>query len=244
MTRPEQWRRLLGMPPKCLHAILLVERCPLVLVLSWRLWQDVVWVQLELTLPHVAADVGPVTECVQIVVHLRQHIQTFVPRELRDGQDVERLAPPLLQRVIHQHGICLIPLSPRRRSRMRPLQPLIGPNPRQPLIALHPRIVIRRRQAEGIPCPDEHAALDLGRTQELVDHVTDVVRAGGGPDDDVEGVEAVGEEVAGVGALYEVGGAFPGGAVEEGAVEVDYDEDTARGGEEGGRTECLGEVFS
>lgn len=61
-------------------------------------------------------------------------------------------------------------------------------------------------------------------------HLLHIVRPCGGPDCNVEGVEAVGEEVARVRTLDEVGGAAAGWTIEEGAVEIDDDQYTARNG--------------
>lgn len=118
----------------------------------------------------------------------------------------------------------------------------VRPDGRQPLVALDPRIVVVQREAKLITSPDEETLGALLGGEQAVDHLVDVVGPGRGPDGDVEGVEAVAEELLGVGPLDEMEGVALGGPVEEGTVEIHDDENATRGGEGHGRGGCAEEV--
>lgn len=148
-----------------------------------------------------------------------------------------RLAPPLLERIVHQNRVSLVPAAPPGGIRVGGNDGRVGPQPGQPLVDLHAGVVVLRGESKVLPRPDDDAAGHVLGGEELLDHLVDVLRAGGRPDGQLEVVEAVLHELLRVGAGHEVEGAALGGAVEERAVEVQDDED-ATGLGEGRRWSC------
>ncbi|CAH0024127.1 unnamed protein product [Clonostachys rhizophaga] len=154
----------------------------------------------------------------------------FQTRELRNSQQIMRLTSPLLEGIVHQNRVSLVPATPPGGIRM-------GGDDGRPLVDLHAGVVVLRGQSKVLPRPDDDAAGHVLGGEELLDHLVDVLRAGGRPDGQLEVVEAVLHEFPRMGASHEVEGAALRGAVEERAVEVQDDED-ATGLSEGGRWSC------
>ncbi|GKT85079.1 LOW QUALITY PROTEIN: elongation factor 1-gamma [Colletotrichum tofieldiae] len=197
---------------------------------------------------------------VEVVVDLGHHVARLVcvAKEFGDLEEVVRLAARLLERVVDEHGVGLVPAAAVCGVRVRRLHVLLTPDHIQALVDLHAQLVVGVRQAEAVAAPDGEDAAAVrapvglataaraaagGAQEELVAHGLDVARTGRGPDDDMEGVEAVLQEAPGVGPLDEGGCLAAVRAVEEGAVEVHDDEDGARGGEEGRRDVSAAEVI-
>lgn len=162
-------------------------------------------------------------------MNLRKDIQRLGVEALKLGQleDVVRLAAALFDRVVDQHGVCLVPALAVGRGRVRGEHARVVPNGRQALVDLDAGGVVGGREAELVAGPDDDALCALGGREQLRDHLVDVFGPGRGPDGDVEGVDAVVEELARVRPLDEVEGVALVGAVEERAVEVHDDEDAA-----------------
>lgn len=200
----------------------------------WRR-QCIVWVNLKRTVSYVAAYVGLVAQRIEIVVNLRKDIQRFGLEALKLGQleDVVWLAAALFDRVVDQHGVCLVPALAVGRGRVGSEHAGVVPDGRQALVDLDAGGVVGGAEAELVAGPDDDALCALGGGEQLRDHLVDVFGPGRGPDGDVEGVDAVVEELARVRPLDEVEGVALVGAVEERAVEVHDDED-ATGLAEGG----------
>lgn len=164
-------------------------------------------------------------------MNLRKDIQRLGVEALKLGQleDVVRLAAALLGRVVNQHSVCLVPaLTVGGGRRVGGQHAGVVPDGRQALVDLDAGGVVGGGEAELVAGPDDDALGALGGGEQLRDHLVDVFGAGRGPDGDVEGVDAVVEELARVGPLDEVEGVALVGAVEERAVEVHDDEDAAR----------------
>lgn len=162
--------------------------------------------------------------------------------ELGHRQDVVGLAPALLARVVDQHGVGLVPARAGGGVRVGGPDARVVPEAGEPLVHLDAGVVVVAREAEAVAGPDDDAARALVGREELGDHVVYVLGPRGRPYRQVERVEAVLEEAPGVGALDEVRRAPGRGPVEEGAVEVEDDEDAARLGEQRGRREGLRQV--
>lgn len=162
-------------------------------------------------------------------MNLRKDIQRLGVETLKLGQleDVVRLAAALFDRVVDQHGVCLVPALAVSRGRVRGEHARVVPNGRQALVDLDAGGVVGGRETELVAGPDDDALCALGGREQLRDHLVDVFGPGRGPDGDVEGVDAVVEELARVRPLDEVEGVALVGAVEERAVEVHDDEDAA-----------------
>ncbi|CAG9999876.1 unnamed protein product [Clonostachys byssicola] len=143
-----------------------------------------------------------------------------------------RLTPPLLERIIHQNRVTLIPATSPGGIRVGGDDGRVGPQP-----DLHAGVVVLRGEPKVLPRPDDDAAGHVLGGEELLDHLVDVLRAGGRPDGQLEVVEAVLHEFSRVGPRDEVEGPPLGGPVEERAVEVQDDED-ATGLGEGGWWSC------
>src|SRR4051794_5926243 len=110
---------------------------------------------------------------------------------------VVRLAPRLLLAVVDEDRVALAPGPVLAvAGRVRRADDGVAPDAAEPLVALPPGRVVLGGQAEAVAAPDgdDAAALLRGR-QELGAHGVDVVRARRGPDHDVEGVNAVGQEL-------------------------------------------------
>lgn len=84
----------------------------------------------------------------------------------------------------------------------------------------------------------------MRRVEQAGDHFLYIVRLCGGPDGDVERVEAVSEKLASVGAFDEVEGPAAGGTIEKCPVEVNDDEDAVRRREGTRGDESLSKVLS
>lgn len=118
----------------------------------------------------------------------------------------------------------------------------VVPDGRQALVDLDSSGVVGGGEAELVAGPDDDALCALGGGEQLRNHLVDVFGAGRGPDGDVEGVDAVVEELAGVGPLDEVERVALVGTVEERAVEIHDDEDAARLAEGERGRQGLGDV--
>lgn len=177
-------------------------------------------------------------------MNLWKHVQRFVVEALELGQlkDVVRLAAALFCRIINQHGVCLIPALAVGGSWVGGQDLRVVPDGRQALVDLNAGRVVGGGEAELVAGPDDDALGALLGGEQLRDHLVDVFGAGRGPDCDVEGVDAVVEELARMGALDEVEGVSLVGAVEQSSVEVHDDEYAARLAEGRGGRQGIGHV--
>lgn len=175
---------------------------------------------------------------------LRQHVGRFVGETLKLGQleDVVGLAAALFSRVVDEDGVCLVPALALGGGRVGGGNGWVVPDAGEALVALDAGGVVGGGEAELVAAPDDEALCALLGGEQLGDHLVDVFGAGRGPDGDVEGVDAVVEELAGVGPLDEVEGVALVGAVEQRAVEVHDDEDAAGVAEGRRQREGLGDV--
>ena len=96
-------------------------------------------------------------------------------RKLRNGQDIVRLAPSLFPRIIHQHGIALIPAAAIRKFRMGRSNLGLAPDDGQPLVHLHAGVIVGLGKAKLVACPDDNTLLALLGSEQLRDHVVHVL---------------------------------------------------------------------
>lgn len=155
---------------------------------------------------YVAADVGLVAERIQVVVDLWQHVGRLVAEALKLGEleDVVGLAAALFGRVVDQDGVCLVPALALGGGRVGGHDAGVVPDAGQALVALDAGGVVGGGEAELVAAPDEEALGALLGGEQLRDHLVDVFGAGRGPDCDVEGVDAVVEELVSMRPLDEV----------------------------------------
>lgn len=191
---------------------------------------------------HVRADIFLVTQLVQIVVHLGEDIEFLVriASELGQRDGVVRFAASFLGAVVNQDGVSLVPAT----ALVRETSPDDGVVPKggQALVALDARVVVGGREVELVPAPDGHDLAQVVGGQQGGDHALDVLGARRGPDDDPKGADAVLHKLGGVAPGEEPGGLFAVGAVQDGAVEVDDDEEGARVGAAPGQERGAHEV--
>lgn len=161
---------------------------------------------------------------------LRQDVARLVvvAHELGDLDEVVGLGAGLLQGIVDEDGVGLAP-PPAARVGWVGAGDLGGaPQGREALIALHAPVVVGRREAELVAAPDGDDALVLLGRHQLGAHAADVVGLRRRPDDDGEGLDAVGQEAARVGPLHELRRVLPARPVQQRPVQVDHHQDLAR----------------
>ena len=180
----------------------------------------------------VPADILLVRQLLQVLVHLVKNIGLAQARdEARNVDMVERLRLGLLGRVVDQDRVGLVPASSELCVGMRSDNALIAPDSLEALVTLDAPVIGVRRQVEAVSVPDGDDALAHIGGKQLIAHGLYVARLCGGPDDNCEVVDAGADELLGPGASREACG-FLGrlGSVEEGAVEIEDDEEVLPGG--------------
>lgn len=119
----------------------------------------------------------------------------------------------------------------------------IVPQGRKSLVALRSLPVVGLGEPEAVSAPDgDDLGTILGR-HELPAHVLDVFGLGRGPYNDGECADAIGEERSRIRAFDKASGIVGAGSVEEGAVQVNDDQQVARVGEKERRMRRDGEIF-
>ena len=153
----------------------------------------------------------------------------FVACKLWYLQQVVRLGAGLLGRIINKHRVKLAPLHPILGLRVAGRHLGIIPQSRETLVAPDALVEILVREAKVLARPDEQEPPAVpGFPQQAVYHCRDVEVASRRPDHNGElGVEKVLQECGGVVTRKEVAGPLPVWTVEEGAVEVEDDEELA-----------------
>ncbi|TLD25442.1 hypothetical protein PspLS_05765 [Pyricularia sp. CBS 133598] len=163
---------------------------------------------------HVATDIRLEAELIEVVVNLGQNLGGLseVADKLGHADEVVRLAAGLLDRVVDEDGVALVPALALGKAGMRDRDLWVQPQSGQALVDL---------DALGVVV-DEAVPLRLVRDQ-VVDHGADVGRLGRRPDGNPEAREEVVEKGQCVRSGDEGLGVL-GRAVEEGAVQVQDDQ--------------------
>lgn len=169
-------------------------------------------------------------EFIDIVMDQRQYLGRLmdVAQELGYRNEVVRLAARLLDRVVDEDGVALVPAVALAELRVGGGDDGVVPQAGEALVALHAAVEVVGREAEALAAPDGDDALELPRRQQLAAHGVDVLCARAAPHDDPEGVDAVLHEAAGVRARHNVRRAAPARPVHHRAVEVDHHEHRPR----------------
>lgn len=178
----------------------------------------------------IRADIGLQRAGINIIMYLREHVAPLVglARELRHLDEVIRLGAGLLDRVVDEQRVALVPAFSLRGLGVAGLDGRVGPQRRQPLIADDAVLVVLGGKPEAVAAPDRDDAVALLGAQQLLAHAVHVARRRRRPDHHEEGLDAVAQEGARVRPLHEPRRVVPPvRPVQHRAVQVDDHEDLA-----------------